>query len=138
MTEYVQTVVVGGGQAGLSVGYQLARRGLPFVILDANERVGDVWRNRWESLRLFTPAEYDGLAGMPFPAPRNYFPTKDEMADYLEAYASRFDLPVRTKVKVDGLARRGDRYVVTAGNRRFEAEQVVVAMASYQKPKVPG
>lgn len=136
-TEYVQTVVVGGGQAGLATGYYLSRRGLPFVILDANRRIGDAWRHRWDSLRLFTPARYDELAGLPFPAPAHSFPTKDQMADYLESYAERFDLPVRTGVRVDGLWRQGGRYVVTAGDRRFEAEHVVVAMARYQKPKVP-
>lgn len=136
-TEHVQTVVIGGGQAGLSVGYFLARRGISFVILDANERVGDTWRSRWDSLRLFTPAKFDGLAGMPFPAPGNSFPTKDQMADYLESYASRFDLPVRTNVRVDSVSRQGTRYVVTAGERRFEADHVVVAMASYQVPRVP-
>ena len=99
--EDVQTVVIGAGQAGLSVGYFLARRGLPSVILDANERVGDAWRNRWDSLRLFTPARFDGLAGMPFPAHPNYFPTKNEMGDYLESYAAKFNLPVRTRSKVD-------------------------------------
>jgi putative flavoprotein involved in K+ transport len=135
--ERVQTVVIGGGQAGLSVGYHLARQGRQFVILEANARIGDVWRNRWDSLRLFTPARYDGLAGMPFPAPPHTFPTKNEMADYLEAYAARFDLPVRTGVKVDRLSREGCRYVVTAGGRRFEAEHVVVAMATYQAPRVP-
>src|ERR671936_178723 len=108
-TERVQTVVVGGGQTGLSVGYHLARRALPLVILDANERIGDSWRKRWDSLRLFTPARYDGLAGMPFPAPADTFPTKDEMADYLEAYAARFELPVRNGVRVDRLSRQGDR-----------------------------
>lgn len=133
----VETIVIGGGQAGLSVGYHLARRGRPFVILDAGERIGDSWRQRWDSLRLFTPARYDGLAGMPFPAPPHSFPTKDEMADYLEAYATRFNLPVKTGTRVDRLSRDGQTYVVTAGNRRFEAEQVVVAMATYQRPRVP-
>ncbi len=136
-TEYVQTIVIGGGQAGLSTGYHLSRRGLPFVILDANERIGDPWRQRWDSLRLFTPARFDGLAGMPFPAPPHSFPTKDQMAGYLESYARAFHLPVRTGVRVDGLFRQGDRYIVTAGERRFEAEHVVVAMAGYQKPKIP-
>src|SRR6266571_1157501 len=135
--ERVQTVIVGGGQAGLSVGYHLARRGLPFVILDAGERVGDAWRKRWDSLRLFTPARFDGLAGMPFPAPASSFPTKDEMAAYLEAYAARFELPVRTGVKVERLSRRGDGYVLEAGDQRFEAENVVVAMATYQRRRVP-
>jgi putative flavoprotein involved in K+ transport len=90
----VIVIVIGGGQAGLSVGYHLARRGLRFVILDASARVGDAWRQRWDTLRLFSPARYDGLDGMPFPAPPSSFPTKDQMADYLESYAARFDLPV--------------------------------------------
>jgi putative flavoprotein involved in K+ transport len=137
-TEYVQTVVIGGGQAGLSTGYYLAQRGLPFVILDANERIGDAWRNRWDSLRLFTPARHDGLAGMPFPGPAHSFPTKDQMADYLESYAARFHLPVRSGTWVDGLSRQRSRYIVTAGDQRFEAEHVVVAMSRYQRPKVPG
>jgi len=135
--ERVQTVIVGGGQAGLSVGYHLSRRGLPFVILDAGERIGDAWRNRWDSLRLFTPARYDALVGMPFPAPGGSFPTKNEMADYLEAYAHRFGLPVRRGVTVDGLSRQGDRFALTAGELQFEAENVVVAMANYQRPRMP-
>ena len=133
----VPIVIIGGGQAGLSTGYHLAQRGLPFVILEANQRVGDSWRYRWDSLRLFTPARYDGLAGMPFPASPNEFPTKDEMADYLEAYAKRFALPVRTGVGVDRLSRQGGTYVVEASGSRFEAEHVVVAMASYQRRRVP-
>jgi putative flavoprotein involved in K+ transport len=131
------TVVVGGGQAGLAVGYHLARRDLPFVILDANRRVGDAWRNRWDSLRLFTPARYDGLEGMPFPAPPGHFPTKDEVADYLEAYAREFDLPVRTGVKVDALRRKNGHFLVTAGDHRFEADNVVVAMSGWQTPRIP-
>ncbi len=132
-----EVIVIGGGQAGLSVGYHLARHGANFVILDASERIGDAWRNRWDSLCLFTPAEFNGLDGMPFPAPSGTFPTKNEMADYLEAYAARFDLPVRSGVRVDGLAKQGERYAVSAGDRRFEADQVVVAMANYQQGRVP-
>ena len=135
--EHLETVVIGGGQAGLSVGYHLMRRDRPFVILDANQRIGDAWRNRWDSLRLFTPARYDGLAGMPFPAPTHSFPTKDQVADYLEAYAARFELPVRTGVRVDRLSRNGDRFVVATSHERFEAEHVVVAMATFQVPRVP-
>src|SRR5205823_2976702 len=96
--ERVDVVVVGGGQAGLAVGYHLARQRRRFVILDSHRRVGDVWRRRWESLRLFTPARYNGLPGWSFPAPAWSFPTRDEMADYLEAYAARFELPVRSGV----------------------------------------
>ena len=135
--EQIQTVVIGAGQAGLSTGYFLARHGLPHVILEAHQRVGDSWRRRWDSLRLFTPARFDGLAGMPYPAPSHSFPTKNEMADYLEAYASRFKLPVRTGVQVDRLSRQDGRYSITAGGRVLEAEHVVVAMATFQRPRVP-
>ena len=136
-TERVQTVIIGGGQAGLSVGYFLARRGLPFVILEANDRVGDSWRKRWDSLRLFTPARFDGLAGMPFPDSGNAFPTKDEMARFLESYVAQFRLPVRTGVRVDHVSRHGDGYLVRAGDLHIEAEHVVVAMADFQHPRVP-
>jgi putative flavoprotein involved in K+ transport len=136
-TETFDTVVIGGGQAGLSVGYHLARRGRPFVILDAAARIGDAWRNRWDSLRLFTPAVFDGLVGMPFPARRFSFPTKDEMADYLEAYARHFDLPVRTGTRVNRLSKADGRFVITAGSERYLADNVIVAMSSYQRPRVP-
>ena len=136
-SERYDVIVIGGGQAGLSAGYHLKQRGLSFVILDAASRVGDAWRQRWDSLRLFTPARFDGLDGMPFPAPATYFPTKDEMGDYLEAYAAYFDLPVRSGVRVDRLSKAGDVFVVEAGGRRYEAGQVIVAMSKYQKPFVP-
>jgi putative flavoprotein involved in K+ transport len=135
--ERVQVVVIGGGQAGLSVGYCLAQRGLSFVILEANPRIGDSWRKRWDSLRLFTPAKFDGLIGLPFPAPPFSFPTKDAMADYLEEYARHFDLPVRTGTKVQRLWRDSMTYIVETGDRSFEADHVVVAMATYQVPRVP-
>jgi putative flavoprotein involved in K+ transport len=135
--EHLETVVIGGGQAGLSVGHHLARRGRPFLILDANQRVGDAWRNRWDSLRLFTPARYDALAGLPFPAPAHSFPTKDQVADYLDAYATQSRLPVRTGVRVDRLWRDDGRFVVAAGDRSWEADNVVVAMSTFQVPRVP-
>jgi putative flavoprotein involved in K+ transport len=135
--EHVETLVIGAGQAGLAVGHHLAARDLPFLIVDAGERIGDAWRNRWDSLRLFTPARYDGLDGMPFPARPDYFPTKDEMADYLESYADAFDLSVRLGYAVDRLSKHGDKYLVTSGDAVIEADNVVVAMGSYQQPRVP-
>jgi putative flavoprotein involved in K+ transport len=135
--EPIETVVVGGGQAGLSVGHHLARRGRPFLILDAGQRIGDAWRRRWDSLRLFTPARYDALAGLPLPAPAHSFPGKDEVADYLEAYAARFRLPVLTGVRVDRLWRDDARFVVAAGDRSWAADNVVVAMSTFQVPRVP-
>jgi putative flavoprotein involved in K+ transport len=134
---YVDTIVIGGGQAGLSVGYHLKQQGRPFLILDASRKIGEAWRRRWDSLRLFTPARYAGLPGMPFPARGDAFPTKEDMANYLENYASHFDLPVRTGVRVDGVWKERGRFVVSAGNERFEADNVVVAMANYQVPRVP-
>ena len=136
-TKRVQTIIVGGGQAGLSVGYHLAKRRLPFLILDANPHIGDAWRNRWDSLKLFTPARTAGLPGFPFPMRGDLAPTKDQMADYLQAYAERFHLPVRNGVRVGSLTKEGERFVITAGDLRFESENVVVAMANYQKPRTP-
>jgi putative flavoprotein involved in K+ transport len=131
------TIVIGGGQSGLSVGYHLVKRDLPFVILDANECTGDSWRKRWDSLRLFTPARFNGLDGMPFPAPAHYFPTKDEMGNYLETYAAKFKLPIHNGVRVDRLTKNGDRFMIDAGEQRYEAKNVVVAMANYQVPRKP-
>jgi putative flavoprotein involved in K+ transport len=137
-TETFDTIVIGGGQAGLSVGYYLKKQGRPFVILDANERIGGSWRTRtWDSLRLFSPARYDGLPGWAFPASGWSYPTARETADYLEAYAARFDLPVRSGMAVTRLAKDGDRYVVDCGERRFAADYVVVATGFYGKPSVP-
>jgi putative flavoprotein involved in K+ transport len=133
----IHTIVIGGGQAGLSTGYHLAQRGIPFLILDANRGIGDAWRSRWDSLRLFTPARYAGLPGLRFPARGDAFPTKEQMADYLVDYAQRFRLPVRSGMRVDRLWKEKDRFVMTAGDQRFESENVVVAMANYQEPKVP-
>jgi putative flavoprotein involved in K+ transport len=133
----VGTVVIGGGQAGLAVGYHLKRRGLPFVILDANHRVGDSWRQRWDSLRLFTPAWANGLPSMPFPAPRRSYPTKDEVADYLEAYSARFELPVLKETSVERVSRRDGRFLVEAADRRFAADHVVVAMSGYASIRIP-
>jgi putative flavoprotein involved in K+ transport len=138
-TERIETVVVGGGQAGLAVGYHLARRNRPFVILDANARVGDAWRKRWPSLQLYSPALVDGLPGMRFPAPSYSYPKGSEMADYLETYAERFALPVLNGIRVDALDRDDGGYVVSARERRFEADNVVVATGVFQHehPLVP-
>jgi putative flavoprotein involved in K+ transport len=136
--EEFETIVIGGGQAGLSVGYYLKQQGQSFVILDANERIGGSWRTRtWDSLRLFTPARYDGLPGWPFPASGWSFPTARETANYLEAYAARFELPVRLATAVDRVTKAGDRYLVQSGERRFRAHRVVVATGHYGKPTIP-
>ena len=133
-----ETVIIGGGQAGLATGYHLARLGRSFVVLEADRRIGDVWRRRWDSLHLFTPASLDGLPGWRFPAKGWSFPSRDGMADYLEAYAARFGLPVRTGTPVEGIARNGDGgFVVSTSGGRLEADNVVVATGAYQVPTVP-
>jgi putative flavoprotein involved in K+ transport len=135
--ESIDTLVIGGGQAGLAVGYHLAQRDIPFLIVDANQRTGDSWRNRWDSLRLFTPNMVIRLPGMPHPAPRWGFLSKDELADFLESYAQRFGLPIRHGVRVEGLTHDGSRFLARAGHSVFEADNVVVAMSSWQRPKIP-
>jgi putative flavoprotein involved in K+ transport len=122
---------------GLAVGYYLRRQGLPFVIVDENERVGDAWRNRWDTLRLFTPAHYDALPGMPFPGSSSAYPSKDRVADYLEAYAREFALPVRTGIKVERLSAASDRFEVFCGEEVLQAENVVVATGAFHNPRVP-
>ena len=131
------TIVIGGGQTGLTVGYELAQRGIDFVILDANARVGDAWRKRWDSLLLFTPARYCGLPGMKFPAKGDAYITKDEIADYLETYAETFRLPVRPNARVRRLGHDGESYVAEVNGASLRAANVVVAMADYQVPNVP-
>ena len=135
--EHFDVVVVGAGQAGLAVGYQLAKRGVRFLILDAGSRVGDSWRHRWDSLLLFTPARVDGLPGMPFPSSARLLPTKDAMADYLEAYAERFKIPVRSSAVVDGLDRDDGSYLLTVGGLQIRSAQVVVTTGANQVPRIP-
>jgi putative flavoprotein involved in K+ transport len=135
--EKIDTLVIGGGQAGLAVGYHLARRDVPFLILDANQRTGDSWRNRWDSLRLFTPHLATRLPGMRYPVQGWDFATKDELADFLESYARHFELPIRHGSRVERLIHDGRRFVAIAGETEFEADNVVVAMSSWQKPRIP-
>ena len=137
--ERAQTVVLGAGQTGLSTAYHLGRKGRACVVLDEHRRVGDQWRSRYDSLRLNTPAQYDGLPGMPFPAAKHTFPTGREMGDYLEAYAARFEIDVRGRAHVTRVDRLDDgRYLVTASGTTYLADNVVVATGGEHHPKVPG
>ena len=135
----IDTVVIGSGQAGLAMGYYLSQQERDFVILDAHQSPGDSWRRRWDSLRLFTPAGFNDLPGMSFPksADADRFPTKDEMADYLDRYAEYFQLPLLLNTKVDELARDSDCYLVAAGALRFMANQVIVATGTHPTPRIP-
>ena len=133
----LDVVVVGGSQAGLAMAWHLAQRGLRFVVLEAGPEVGHTWRSRWDSLKLFTPAQYDALPGMPFPAPADTYPTKDQVAGYLQAYAATFDLPVRLNARVTGLSHRGEGFEVRTADESFRTDQVVVATGPFQMPFVP-
>jgi putative flavoprotein involved in K+ transport len=137
-TEHIETAIIGAGQAGLATAYHLQQRGRPCLILDANSHVGDNWRAQWDSLRLYSPARSDGLPGMPFPAPRWSYPTKDQVADYLASYAQRFALPVRTHAHVDRLQATDGKYVLWLGADRIVAENVVVATGTFGRtPSIP-
>jgi putative flavoprotein involved in K+ transport len=143
--EHIETVIVGAGQAGLATAQHLQRLGRTCLVLDAEARVGDNWRDQWDSLRLFTPGWANGLPGLPFPGPRWAMPTKDEFADYLESYAAHFGLPVRLRTSVERLTSRGvSGYVLTTLDRAsgrstvIEADNVVVATGTFGRtPFVP-
>jgi len=135
--DHVETLIIGGGQAGLATGYWLREIRRPFLIVDAGDRVGDTWRHRWDSLRLFTTARYDQLPGMPFPAPSSHYPSKDEVADYLQAYAEAFELPVRTAVTVEHLTRGHGPFEARTSVGLMTADNVVLATGMYRTPKVP-
>lgn len=140
MTERVETLIIGAGQAGLAAGYYLSKRGRPFLIVDGNERIGDQWRRRWDSLLLFSPARWDGLPGMPFPAPGWSYPSGRQMADYLESYAVWSDAPVRRATRVERLVKvddGSDDFVAITADRRFRARQVIVATGAFTVPTVP-
>jgi putative flavoprotein involved in K+ transport len=133
----LDAVVIGGSQAGLAMAWHLARQGRRFVVLEAGPEVGHVWRSRWDSLKLFTPAQYDALPGMAFPAPADTYPTKDPVADYLAAYVAAFDLPVRLNARVTSLVQTDGGFEVQAAGQTYRAGQVVVATGPFQVPFVP-
>jgi putative flavoprotein involved in K+ transport len=133
----LDVVVVGGSQAGLAMAWHLTQQGLRFVVLEAGPEVGHVWRSRWDSLKLFTPSQYDALPGMAFPASADTYPTKDPVADYLQAYAAAFQLPVRVNARVTSLTRTDDGFEVRTAQDTFRARQVVVATGPFQVAFVP-
>ena len=135
--ERYELVVVGAGQAGLAAGYWLAKQGMDFLVVDANARVGDSWRKRWDSLKLFTPAKYSGLPGLPFPGVPYHLPVRDEVADYLEWYAQVFDLPVRCGVQVGAVRRAGHGFEIDTDGIQLHADNVIIATGPFHVPSIP-
>jgi len=135
--ELLDVVVIGGSQAGLAMAWHLARQHLRFVVLEAGPEPGHTWRSRWDSLTLFTPAQYDALPGMPFPGPPGTYPTKEQVAGYLNAYAAEFGLPVRLNTRVTALIRTAEGFEARTEDGVFRARQVVVATGPFQVPHVP-
>jgi putative flavoprotein involved in K+ transport len=133
-TESIPTVIIGGGEAGLAMGYHLQRSGEQFVILDAQPRIGDTWRHRWDSLRLFSTPKYSSLPGWPMPL--RTFPTHTEMGDYLEDYGRHFELPVRSGVRVTRLSRTESGFLIETSDGALQADRVVIATGAYQIPVV--
>jgi putative flavoprotein involved in K+ transport len=137
MTTRHEVVVVGGGQAGLAIGYHLAQQGRRFTILEAADTPAAAWRARWDSLELFTPARYDSLPGREFPGDPDRYPTRDEVVAYLTDYARDFELPIELDSRVRAVRRDDDAYLVELDDRTYEAEHVVVATGPFQVPRVP-
>ncbi len=133
----LDVLVVGGGQAGLAMGYQLTQRGQRFEIVDAGPEIGHVWASRWNSLRLFTSARYDNLPGLAFPASSDEYPGKDDVANYLKAYGTRFELPVRLNTTVTSLTKTNGVYMADTGTETVEARQVVIATGPFHTPFTP-
>ena len=134
--EPLEVLVIGGGQAGLVMGFHLSQRGQRFKIVDAGADVGQTWRLRWDSLKLFTAAQYDNLPGMAFPAPHDSYPGKDDVADFLQAYALKFELPVALNTRVTSL-RHNELYEIETNQGRIQAHNVVVATGPFQTPFTP-
>jgi putative flavoprotein involved in K+ transport len=132
-----EVAVIGAGQAGLAMGYFLAREGRHFTILEASDSIGRAWRDRWDSLVLFTPRRYDSLPGLPFPGDPDGYPGRDEVIDYLESYASTIELPVQVNSAVQSVASADDGFILTVDARTIETDQVVVATGPFQIPNVP-
>ena len=133
----VEVAVVGAGQTGLAIGHLLKRRGRQFVILERAAKIAVAWRERWDSLKLFTPRRYSALPGLPFPGDPEGYPTRDEVIDYLQRYAETFDLPIELNSEVRELRAEDGRFVLQVNGAQRTSDQVIVATGPFQKPFVP-
>jgi putative flavoprotein involved in K+ transport len=136
-SDRLDAAVIGAGQAGLAMGYYLREQGLRFVILERGDSIAPAWRERWDSLTLFTPRRYSALPGVSFPGDPDGYPTRNEVTAYLERYAETFELPIELKSEVRRLSHEGGRFVLEVDGRTVTAQQVVVATGPFQTPLVP-
>jgi putative flavoprotein involved in K+ transport len=135
--EQFSTVIIGAGQAGLAAAYYLRKINDDFIIFDRGIQIGDSWRQRWDSLKLFTPSQYDGLPGLPFPASRGTLPTKEEMADYLVVYTNKFSLPVQFETNVTELNKTPEGYEIITSKGKVYSNYVIVSTGTNPKANIP-
>jgi putative flavoprotein involved in K+ transport len=132
-----EVLVIGAGQAGLTLGYYLRQAGVRFLIVDAADQVGSAWAQRWDSLVLFTPRRYNAMPGLSFNGDLDQEPTRDEVIAYLHRYATEFDLPIHVNSAVTALHHADGRYVAELPTGTIHADHVVVATGPFQLPRIP-
>lgn len=137
MDRNIDVLVIGAGQAGLAIGYYLTQTKRSFILVDASKRIGDVWRNRYDSLVLFSPRAYSSLPGLALTGDLKGFPSKDEIADYFETYANYFSIPVSLDTKVEKLEQNGDKYKAVTSQGDITAKNVIIATGPFQNPFIP-
>lgn len=130
-------VVVGGAQAGLSIAYHLKRMGKEYVVVDGEQEIGASWLNRWDSLKLFTPTEYNHLPGLPFDASKGHYPTKFEVANYFKSYVEKFKIPVKLNTLVTAVRKTEDGFCITHKDGEIQTKNVVVATGPFHTPYTP-
>ncbi|WP_417884954.1 flavin-containing monooxygenase [Zunongwangia sp.] len=130
-------VIVGGAQAGLSMGYYLKKLGYNFIIIDKEKEIGASWLNRWDSLRLFTPSEFNNLPGFEFPSKKGHYPSKTEVADYFKKYAKKFDFPLQLETLVIKIAKEKNIFTIETKKGTLQAKNVIVATGPFHVPYTP-
>lgn len=130
-------IVIGGAQAGLSIAYHLKKTGKTFLVVDGETEIGASWLNRWDSLKLFTPTEYNHLPGLHFKAPKGYYPNKYEVANYFKAYVTKFDIPVKLNTLITSVKKTDNEFLVTHKDGELRAKQVIVATGPFHTPYIP-
>ncbi|WP_076411590.1 NAD(P)/FAD-dependent oxidoreductase [Shewanella sp. UCD-KL12] len=130
-------IIIGAGQSGLSMAYNLALNNKDYLILDANGHIGAPWLKRWDSLKLFTPTEYNHLPGMPFPFPQGYYPNKYEVADYLKSYVEKFSMPIEFNQRITSVKKVNGIFEITSETGHYQAKQVIIATGPFHTPYTP-